>query len=241
MKRGPLLTLLVVVVLALGLLAVNMMRGTNNPTPTAAAGTPPAAPAAPAAPPAAAPAAPNAQAGGNAQADPNAAAPNAQAPNAQAGPGAPLPEAFPEDAKYTGKTEEPSNIAIAVTVRNNQVSAYLCNGKDVEAWYQGSVLNGGKIDASGKNGNKLTGSLSDGKLSGTVSAKGRSWEYSADAAKAPAGLYRSKNGSRTSGWIKDSYGNVTGLANEGGAPMPAAPLEGANAQYVGGGDLVVSR
>jgi hypothetical protein len=72
-----------------------------------------------------------------------------------------------------------------------------------------------------------------------VSANGRTWTYSAAPVTAPAGLYRAKTGSRTTGWIKDSSGRVTGLANDGGAVTPAPPLDPSSAQYVSGGDVVV--
>jgi hypothetical protein len=97
------------------------------------------------------------------------------------------------------------------------------------------------IDAKGKGTNALTGSLSGSNLTGTVSANGHTWQYSAAPVNAPAGLYRAKDGTRTTGWIKDSTGQVTGLANNGGAVEPAQPLDITTAQYVSGGDVVVSR
>ena len=149
------------------------------------------------------------------------------------------PAAFPGQAKYTGHTDG-NRAAIAITVRNDQVSAYLCDGKTIEGWYQGSASNG-KIDAKGAGANALQGSLKGSMLSGTVSASGKSWTYTASPATSPAGLYRAQSGKRTTGWIKDPDGQVTGLAHENGTIEPAAPLDATSAQSVEGGDRVVAR
>jgi hypothetical protein len=226
--RGPILTLLAVVVLAGILLAINL---TKSP-----AGDPTAQPAAQ---PAAAPAVPGPAPAAPA---PGAAPPAAPGAAPPAAPGAAPPaatESFPGQAKYTGYTDG-NHAALAVTVRNNKVSAYLCDGKAIEGWYQGSS-SGGTLGAKGRGTNELTGSLSGGKLSGTVSAAGKSWTYTAAPAAAPAGLYRSKTASGTTGWVKDSTGQVTGLTNRGGVSAPAPPLDPATAQSVEGGDQVVGQ
>ncbi|MDT7589227.1 MAG: hypothetical protein QOE32_6777 [Pseudonocardiales bacterium] len=225
--RGPILTLLAVVVLAGILLAINL---TKSP-----AGDPTAQPAAQ---PAAAPAVPGPAPAAPA---PGAAPPAAPGAAPPAAPGAPpaATESFPGQAKYTGYTDG-NHAALAVTVRNNKVSAYLCDGKAIEGWYQGSS-SGGTLGAKGRGTNELTGSLSGGKLSGTVSAAGKSWTYTAAPAAAPAGLYRTKTASGTTGWVKDSTGQVTGLTNRGGVSAPAPPLDPATAQSVEGGDQVVGQ
>ncbi|HTF48344.1 MAG TPA: hypothetical protein VK735_12915 [Pseudonocardia sp.] len=207
--RGPIITLIVVVLLGGILLLVNLAR---TPADSNQAATSSVAPvAAPAQAPAAAP-------------------PKAADPKAADAPAAP----FPGQAKYTGRTEG-NNAAIAITVRDNKVSAYLCDGKAIEGWYKGSVTDG-KVDAKGKGTNQLTGSLTDGKLSGTVSAEGRSWSYAAAPVSAPAGLYRAKTATGTTGWVKDSNGQVTGLTNDKGAVKPAPPLDPNSAQAIEGGD-----
>jgi hypothetical protein len=234
-SRGPIVTLLVVVVLAAVLLAINLSKRSSGDT--AAQATAPATSTAPAAPPAAA--APPGTAA------PGAAAPGA-APEAGAAPGAGAPpapgaaaEPFPAQAKYTGHTDG-IKAAIAVTVRGDKVSAYLCDGKSIEGWYQGTA-SGGSLRAKGRGTNALTGSLSGGTLSGTVSAGGKSWSYTAAPSAAPAGLYRSKTPNATVGWIKDSNGQVTGLSNEGGTVRPAPPLDPGTATAVEGGDVVVGQ
>ena len=217
-SRGPLVTLLVIVVLAAVLLVVNLSKGSPTGTAAPASGAPAPAPAAGAAP--------------------EAVGPPAAAGAPPAAPGA-AAEPFPAQAKYTGHTDG-SRAAIAVTVRNDKVSAYLCDGRSVEGWYQGTAA-GGSVQARGRGTNTLTGSLSGGTLSGTVSAGGKSLSYTAAPSAAPAGLYRSKTPSATVGWIKDSNGQVTGLANEGGTVRPAPPLDPGTATAVEGGDVVVGQ
>jgi len=257
--RGPIITLIVIAVLGLVLLVANMAKGSKGqaaPAPAASASAPsarapvPAPVVKPGPPgPAPGPAGPAPGPGGPAAAgNPAAAAPAqaAPAPGAQAapapgvpGPAGPAPEPFPAQAKYTGYTNG-NHAAIAVTVRNGRVTAYLCDGKSLEAWYQGTDADG-KIDAKGKGVNALSGSLANRTVSGTVSAGGKSWTYSATPASAPAGLYRSQSGDRTTGWIKDSNGNVTGMSQQGGTEGPAGPLDPATAESVEGDYQVVSQ
>jgi len=214
-RHGPILTLLVVALVGLTLLAFNDLRAPRADTATAGQ----AAASAPA--PAAA----------GAKAPQVGAAP-------QAGAVAPAAVPLPASAKYVGHVQGGSS-AVTVAVRNGRATAYLCDGNKLEGWYQGSAANG-SIDAKGRGTNALTGSLDGGTLTGTVSAGGSTWSYVAAPAASPAGLYRSKTPQRTVGWIKDSDGRVTGLANVGGTVEPAPPLDPANVQQVEGDDQVVA-
>jgi hypothetical protein len=133
--RGPMITLSVILVLGAVLLGVNMSRESSGSS------TPPAA-------------------------TPSAAAPAPEAPPPAAPPGAAPPAVpevaktpFPAEAKYTGYTDG-NHAAIAVTVRNNRVTAYLCDGKTLESWYRGGAADGA-IDAKGKNNSTLSGTLTD--------------------------------------------------------------------------------
>ena len=226
-RQGPVLTLLVVVLVGLTLLVLNMLR-TPAGTATAAgqAATSAVAAAAPAGAPPAAPAgAPPAGAAAPAGAPPAGAAP----------PAAPLPA----EARYVGHTEGGPS-AITVAVRNGKATGYLCDGQKLEGWFQGSAVNG-MIDAKGKGSNALTGSLAGGMLTGTVSVGGSTWSYTAAPVVKPAGLYRSKTPQGTVGWIKDSQGRVTGLANVGGVEEPAPPLQPDSVQQVEGDDQIVGK
>lgn len=111
----------------------------------------------------------------------------AAAPSDTGSPQAATPQiTFPTQAQYTGHTEG-SEASIAVTVHNARISAYLCDGKAIEGWYQGRALNG-VIAAEGRGSNVLRASLSGSTLFGTVTAKGRSWSFSVVPVSSPAGL-----------------------------------------------------
>lgn len=148
--------------------------------------------------------------------------------------------AFPAQASYTGKTEgkAPAEAAIAITVKGEKASSYVCDGKSVEAWFNGNAKDG-KLDLKGKGDNRLTGTLNGDTITGEVSAGGKTWRFTAKLAQKPAGLYRASGGGTTTGWIRQPDGTVTGLANSNGQTVPAGPLP-ASAPAVEGDTNVVS-
>ncbi len=209
-SRGPIVTLATVAVLGLLLFVMNLSQAPGTP-PTAAA------PAATSGAPAATSATPEAT---SAAAEPAAAA-----------------TSFPPQASYTGKTQGKATgeAAVAVTVKGDQASAYVCDGQSVEAWYKG-LAKDGTVDLKGKRDNALTGTHNGDTITGTVSAQGKSWRFTATLAEQPAGLYRSSAGGVTTGWIQQPDGSVTGLQEGGG---PAGELDTATAQRIEG-DLPTS-
>lgn len=206
--RGPIITLLAVVGVALVLLIINLSKSSTDDTANTAAAA--------------------------STAETSSAAP------AETSAAAAAPAAFPAEAKYVGKTQgkKDGEAPIAITVKAGKASAYLCDGKAIEAWYNGTATDG-KLELTGKNGNALTGTLSGDTVTGTVSAGGKSWSFSAKLATKPAGLYRASSGTTTVGWIKQPDGTVTGLANQNGTLVAAPPLDIATAQAVEGTDQVV--
>jgi hypothetical protein len=175
-----------------------------------------AAPGTPAAAPAASPAA-------------SAASPS---PAAQATP-------FPAKARYTGDAtkKDGTPVPIAITVDGTKVKAYLCDGKSIEAWFQGTQQNGELVDVKGKGQNKLEGKLDGETIKGEVSVLVGSdlvtWPYQATVTKkSDSGLYRASGSNGTTGWIVRDDGSQTGLTQpaSGGAPAPAPPLDLTNIQ-----------
>jgi hypothetical protein len=161
-KYAPLLTLVSVVLLGVGLVVANMI---STPTRTAPA-------AAPAARAAAAP--------------PAAAAPSAAA----AGPGpasAPAPAAAPAVTQkaYTGRTAG-NEATVAVAVNDGKATAYVCDGKNIEAWLSGS-LDGDRLSLAGRTGS-LTATLTDRATLGTVVVDGVAWPFSAAGVAQPSGV-----------------------------------------------------
>ena len=204
--RGPIITLVAVIVLGLALFVVNLVRVPGAPPPAETS------------PPVAAP----------------QATPTTVEPATDATP-------FPFQAKYTGKTEGKTTgeAAIAIAVKGDNASAYVCDGKALEAWYNGSAQDG-KLELKGKGDNTLTGTLNDDTITGVVSAHGKSWTFTTELAQQPAGLYRSSAGGTTTGWIRQQDGSVTGIRKDrNGALQPAPQLDTATAQPVEGDTLVV--
>jgi hypothetical protein len=200
-KLGPLLTLAAVLVLGAGLFLLNA----NSRT----AGTP-----------AAVAEAPVAQA---------AAAPTAAAP-APSGAPAPAAPAAPAEKAYAGRSSG-DEVTVAVAVKDGRAVGYVCDGKKIEAWLEGTV-DGDKItlkSASGKT--TLDGTISDTAAFGTVAVAGKSWPYAAQAVVAPGGLYEGRANVRgvakRIGWIVEKDGKVTGLTQVAGSDdaEPAPPFD----------------
>jgi hypothetical protein len=199
-NRGPLLTVLSTVTLALALLGINM---SSEPVPeqNAAASTAEvtAEPAVPAT---------------------TRAAPTAEAPAVAAG-------GFPAEAAYAGRTAG-GEATLAIAVKDGKAVAYLCDGKSVESWLEGTV-DGTQLDLKGAGGATVTGSLTDGAVFGKAAAKGEHWAFSAAVAQAPAGAYRGAVSvagvTKRIGWTVLQDGTVTGLVSSGGATSPAPALD----------------
>jgi serine/threonine-protein kinase len=211
--KGPILTLLAVVVLALVLLTVNLTTQSEDDT-TKAAQPAPTAPAAP--PPIAEPAAP-----------------------APVAPPAATGNPFPAQATYTGKTagRKVGEASVAVAVKDGKASAYLCDGKKLESWLEGQA-EGSSLKLTGKDGSTLNGTLADGKLSGDVTVGGLTWSFAATPGKSPSGLYRARKANADAGWIVYPDGKQTGVQNIGGNPSEAPWLDPATGNAVLGGSAI---
>ena len=134
---------------------------------------------------------------------------------------------------------------IAIAVNGGQAIAYLCDGKRVESWLQGSALNG-TLSLTGHNGS-LTGQVANGVATGTVAAGGRQWTFRAAVANPPSGLYRSSAEVRgakiVAGWIVLPDGSQVGLLSSGtDTETPAPRLDAATgAASLDGAPLDVTR
>ena len=158
------------------------------------------------------------------------------------------------EAVYTGRSSG-NQLTLAVQTDGGKAAAYLCNGRTIEAWLQGSV-NGNQISLTGNKGASLDGSLSGLNMFGTVTANaGVSFPFSAQLSPHPAGVYQARiavNGLATRiGWAVLPDGTQVGLAVAGTTRYPAPPLDLANGSFtlrggsfkatpVAGNDTVVS-
>jgi hypothetical protein len=157
-------------------------------------------------------------------------------------------------AVYTGRSSG-NEVTLAIDTDGDKAVAYVCNGKNIEAWLQGSV-SGSQITLTGNKGASLTGSLSGLDLFGTVTPHtGQTFPFAAELSPHPAGVFQARidvNGLATRiGWAVLPDGTQVGVAVEGTAELPAPPLDlsdngftigGANftAASVPGQDTVVS-
>ena len=214
-RSGPLLTLLVGLVLGIGLLVLSMNATNGDPDEQAAAGT-----AASASPTATAPV-PTAQTGPPKTEPPQTAEP-AAAP-------APAPEA---PATYAGRVDGGA-ATVAIAINGGQAVAYVCDGRQIEAWLQGPA-SGGTMALIGAGGANLTGTYGNGVSAGSVAADGKAWTFTAPVAQEPAGLYRATAtvaGARVvGGWIVLPDGSQVGVMTEDGRRAPAPPLDVATGQ-----------
>lgn len=186
----------------------------------------------------------------------DAAQVEAAAPPAEAAPPAPAVEApVVAEKAYAGRSSG-NEVTVAIAVKDGRAVAYVCNGKKIEAWLEGT-LQGEKLSLSGKDGAAIEGTVTEASTFGTVKAAGKEWPYSAKGVQAPAGLYEGRADVRgvatRIGWVVEGDGTVTGIANANGVASPAPPLDPANpgevtidgvpvaVTSIDGGDSVVAR
>jgi hypothetical protein len=131
------------------------------------------------------------------------------------------------EAVYTGRSSG-NQVTLAVVTQGAAATAYVCNGRNIEAWLQGSV-NGNQVSMAGHNGASLSGTLSGLAMFGTVTAgAGLSFPFSAALSPHPAGVYQARiavNGLATRiGWAVLPDGTQLGVVVAGTAKSPAPPL-----------------
>jgi hypothetical protein len=159
----------------------------------------------------------------------NTPAPTTPAPT----PTATQPAAVGTQTTYAGKAGAGT---IAIAVKDGKAVAYLCDGHTTEAWLQGTVQNGA-INLTGSKNASLTGSLANGAASGSVTAAGRQWTFTAKVVAPPSGLYRAAANVRgaqiVGGWIVLENGQQIGMVDYGDHEEAAPPLTGTSANIGG--------
>jgi hypothetical protein len=141
---------------------------------------------------------------------------------------------FPEKVVYAGPAED-SPAAIAVAVLGNQAAAYVCDGRNVEAWFRGTV-EGGNISLKSKSGATLQAELDDKEIKGVVQVENDTLEFEIDEAKQPAGLYRARGSKTTIGWIVLQDGSQVGVQTTGSGSSAAPQLDPENPQVTVDGE-----
>ncbi len=169
-----------------------------------------------------------------------AAAPTSAAP---AAPATSAPPPLDQTrATYAGRFTGGGG-SIAVAVHDGTAIAYLCDGRRVEAWLQGTA-NAGKLTMAGADNATLAGTFGDGKAGGTVSAAGKQWTFDIPAVTAPSGLYRAAanvTGAQViGGWIVLADGTQVGVLDTAGEPAAAPALDTSTGQTVVGGTTLTA-
>jgi hypothetical protein len=149
------------------------------------------------------------------------------APAAAPTPAPPTTPPPPAEAAYAGRTAG-NEATIAIALKDGRAVAYLCDGKKVEAWLEGTV-EGSAFSLTGPDGATVTGELTDGAVFGQAAAKGKEWPYSAALATPPAGAYRGRVSvagvQKRIGWNVLPDGSVTGIVSDANGAAPAPPLD----------------
>lgn len=135
----------------------------------------------------------------------------------------------PAKAEYAGRTDDDTS-AVSISIRDGKAIAYFCDGRNTESWLKGNVEDDGSMRLTGKHGAKLDGTLrDDDKVRGTVDIDKKTWDFTADRAKKPSGLYRATTEVRGAevdgGWIVLPDGSQVGILKRDGKPAPAPRLD----------------
>jgi hypothetical protein len=208
--RGPLVTLGAVAALGIGIWLVNVSK--EEPAPA-----PPGQPVA--------------------ESTTTTAAPAPQPPP----PPTPPPVAFPAKADYVGKIPIANGtITLDISVEGEKAIAYACDGNSIETWLRGPAVDGLVSLASKDKANRLEGRLEGDSVVGTLWIGDKKWDFKADPAQPPAGLYvYDEAGVRTS-WIIDGDGGVTGVQRRPDGSTVRAPGLSLDATSVIDGRTVVA-
>jgi hypothetical protein len=143
---------------------------------------------------------------------------------------------FGERVVYAGRTDD-GPTAVAVAVLGNQAAAYVCDGRNVESWFRGTV-EGGNISLESKNGATLQAELDGDHLKGTVQINIDTQKFEINEAKKPAGLYWARGSRATIGWIVLEDGSQVGVQTTGTDSSAAPQLDPENPQVTVDGEAL---
>ncbi|WP_312030082.1 serine/threonine-protein kinase [Actinomycetospora sp. TBRC 11914] len=134
------------------------------------------------------------------------------------------------DGAFTGRTSG-NEVTVALATKGGHVAAYLCDGKKVEAWFQGTV-SGTTVHLTSGDGSLVDADLSADSALGTMTVDGRTLPFSAERSAPPAGLYEASSGSAKIGWIVLANGKQVGILQDGATASPAPALDPATMSTV---------
>ena len=165
----------------------------------------------------------------------------APAPQPPPPPPTPAPAAFPAKADYVGKIPiATGTITLDIAIEGEKAIAYACDGNSIETWLWGSATNGAVSLASKDKASRLEGRLEGSSVVGTLWIGEKSWDFKADPAQPPAGLYVYDEAGVRSSWIIDGDGGVTGVQRRPDGSTVRAPGLSLDATSVIDGRTVVA-
>ena len=107
-----------------------------------------------------------------------------------------------------------NEVTVAVAVKDGRAVAYVCDGKKIEAWLEGTLV-GDQLALPAQGPAPSPAPWTDTAALGSVAVDGQQWPYSAQGVQAPAGLYEGRASVRgvaaRIGWIVEGDGPVTGV------------------------------
>jgi hypothetical protein len=167
----------------------------------------------------------------------------AATPAAPPSPSTPPPPAFPAKADYVAKIPTANGtITLEITIDGVKAVAYACDGNTIESWLRGSAANGAVSLANKDKTSRLEGRLDGNAVVGTLWIGEKKWDFKADPAQPPAGLYVYENAGVRNSWIIDANGDVTGVQRRpDGSTAPAPGLSIDRTAVVDGQTIVATR
>jgi hypothetical protein len=167
----------------------------------------------------------------------------APAPQPPPPPPTPAPVAFPAKADYVGKIPTATGtITLDISVEGDKAIAYACDGNSVEVWLRGPATNGTVSLASKDKASRLEGRLEGNAVVGTLWIGEKKWDFKADPAQPPAGLYVYEDAGVRNSWIIDADGGVTGVQRRpDGSTVRAPGLSLDGTSVIDGRTVVASR
>jgi hypothetical protein len=158
-------------------------------------------------------------------------------------PPAPRAPAFPAKADYVGKIPTAKGvITLDIAVEGDRAVAYACDGNSIESWMRGPAVNGVVSLASKDKTGRLEGRLDGDAIVGTLWIDTKKWDFTAEPAQAPAGLYVYERDGIRSSWIIDTSGKATGvLRRDDGSTAPAPDLGADGSTVIDGNAVTAAR
>jgi hypothetical protein len=240
----PLVTLLSGAALGIGVLVASMLSPASTAAASGTGATSPPSPAFTITAPAASSTAPTTPATTTSATAPASAPAVTPTSASAAAPGTTAPATgstsssyVPPQADYVAQVDG-GGAAVAISVHKGKAVAYICNGHAVAAWYRGTAAHG-KLNLTGKNGARLSVNYGSAGATGSVTADGVRYHFSARMVHGvlhtghhPPGLYEATatvhGVSVKAGWIVlpdgSQVGSVEYFPTSDIPPTAQAPL-----------------